>query len=111
VLAENKDAVTAMGWQPHSLDEGYNAGDNVVTITACTEMTPGGPQSSLAAALAPVPALARYRIPCAGRHGGASCRRRWSLGSGRMWQTRRKRGLIATVCRFGLGAHGLAGHS
>jgi hypothetical protein len=39
VLAENEDAVTSMGWQPHSVDEGYNAGDNVVTITACTEMT------------------------------------------------------------------------
>jgi hypothetical protein len=39
VLAENEDAVTSMGWQPHSVDEGYQAGENVVTITACTEMT------------------------------------------------------------------------
>ncbi|GAA5003763.1 hypothetical protein GCM10023257_55950 [Streptomyces hyderabadensis] len=39
VLAENEDAVTSMGWQPHSVDEGYEAGDNLVTITACTEMT------------------------------------------------------------------------
>ena len=39
VLAENEDAVTSMGWQPHSVDEGYEAGDNLVTITSCTEMT------------------------------------------------------------------------
>lgn len=32
VLAENEDAVAKMGWQPMSVDRGFRAGDNVVTI-------------------------------------------------------------------------------
>lgn len=39
VLAEDEDSVTSMGWPTHGMDEGYQAGDNLVTITACTEMT------------------------------------------------------------------------
>ncbi|MBI2906327.1 MAG: hypothetical protein HYX92_01585 [Chloroflexi bacterium] len=31
-LAENEDAVAAMGWQPFSVDRGFKAGDNVVTV-------------------------------------------------------------------------------
>ena len=39
VLAENEDAVASMGWEPLSVDQGFQAGENVVTITSCTEMT------------------------------------------------------------------------
>lgn len=39
VLAENEDAVTGMGWQPYSVDRGFKAGDNVITILTCTERT------------------------------------------------------------------------
>lgn len=39
VLAENEDAVTSMGWEPMSVDLGFEAGDNVITITSCTEKT------------------------------------------------------------------------
>ena len=39
VLAEDEDSVAEFGWEPHSVDEGYQAGDNVVTVTSCTEMT------------------------------------------------------------------------
>lgn len=39
VLAENEDAVAGMGWEPLSVDQGFKAGDNVVTITSCTEKT------------------------------------------------------------------------
>ncbi|MFT4085126.1 MAG: hypothetical protein QM638_21300 [Nocardioides sp.] len=39
VLAEDEESVTGMGWPTHGQDEGYRAGDNLVTITACTEMT------------------------------------------------------------------------
>ena len=39
VLAENEDAVTSMGWEPLSVDLGFTAGDNVITITSCTEAT------------------------------------------------------------------------
>jgi hypothetical protein len=35
VLAENEDAVAEMGWQPFSVDRGFSAGDNVVTVTSC----------------------------------------------------------------------------
>lgn len=36
VLAENEDAVTRIGWEPMSVDQGFKAGDNVVTISSCT---------------------------------------------------------------------------
>ncbi len=36
VLAENEDALTGMGWQPMSVDQGFKSGDNVVTISSCT---------------------------------------------------------------------------
>jgi hypothetical protein len=39
VLAENEDAVASMGWEPMSVDQGFKAGDNVITITSCTEKT------------------------------------------------------------------------
>lgn len=39
VLAENEDAVSAMGWEPMSVDQGFNSGDNVLTIISCTEKT------------------------------------------------------------------------
>lgn len=39
VLAENEDYVTSVGWEPFSVDRGFTAGDNVVTITSCTERT------------------------------------------------------------------------
>jgi hypothetical protein len=39
VLAENEDAVASMGWEPLSVDLGFKAGDNIITITSCTEAT------------------------------------------------------------------------
>jgi len=30
--AEDEDAVAAIGWQPYSVDRGYRAGDNIVTV-------------------------------------------------------------------------------
>jgi len=39
VLAENEGAVVSMGWEPLSVDLGFEAGDNVITITSCTERT------------------------------------------------------------------------
>ena len=39
VLAENEDAAAGMGWEPLSVDLGFKAGDNVITITSCTEAT------------------------------------------------------------------------
>lgn len=39
VLAESEDLTHEMGWPTHAEDEGYGFGENVVTITACTEMT------------------------------------------------------------------------
>jgi len=39
VLAENEDAVSSVGWEPLSVDQGFNAGDNIITITSCTEKT------------------------------------------------------------------------
>jgi len=36
VLAENEDAVAEIGWEPMSVDQGFKAGDNVVTISSCT---------------------------------------------------------------------------
>ena len=39
VLAENEDACAELGWEPMCTDFGFSAGDNVVTISSCTEMT------------------------------------------------------------------------
>jgi len=36
VLAENEDALGKVGWPPHSVDMGFAAGDNVVTISRQT---------------------------------------------------------------------------
>ncbi|MFC2005395.1 hypothetical protein ACFLVG_00315 [Chloroflexota bacterium] len=36
VLAENEDAVAKIDWEPMSVDQGFKAGDNVVTINSCT---------------------------------------------------------------------------
>ncbi|MFC2041808.1 hypothetical protein ACFLTY_05780, partial [Chloroflexota bacterium] len=36
VLAENEDALTGIGWEPMSVDQGFKAGDNVITINSCT---------------------------------------------------------------------------
>ncbi len=35
VLAENEDAVRRIGWEPLSVDQGFQAGDNVVTVSLC----------------------------------------------------------------------------
>jgi len=35
VLAENEDAVRKIGWEPLSVDQGFKAGDNVVTVSVC----------------------------------------------------------------------------
>jgi hypothetical protein len=32
VLSENEDAVAEIGWQPYSVDRGYEAGENLVTV-------------------------------------------------------------------------------
>ncbi len=37
VLAENEDAAAKIGWEPMSVDQGFKAGDNVVTVGSCTE--------------------------------------------------------------------------
>jgi hypothetical protein len=36
VLAENEDAIAKIGWEPHSVNMGFAAGDNTVTITRLT---------------------------------------------------------------------------
>jgi hypothetical protein len=36
VLAENEDAVAQAGWHPHSVDMGFAAGDNTVTVSRHT---------------------------------------------------------------------------
>ncbi|MFH1650861.1 MAG: UGSC family (seleno)protein [Chloroflexota bacterium] len=36
VLAENEDALAQIGWPPMSVDQGFKAGENVVTINSCT---------------------------------------------------------------------------
>ncbi|MFC2041767.1 UGSC family (seleno)protein, partial [Chloroflexota bacterium] len=36
VLAENEDALARIGWEPMSVDQGFKAGDNVITINSCT---------------------------------------------------------------------------
>ena len=35
VLAENEDAVAKIGWDPLSVDQGFKAGDNVITVSSC----------------------------------------------------------------------------
>jgi hypothetical protein len=44
VLAENEDAIAKMGWVPNSVDMGFKAGDNTVTIS---RMTGGGVMPSV----------------------------------------------------------------
>lgn len=44
VLAENEDALARIGWPPNSVDMGFAAGDNTVTIT---RMTGGGVMPSV----------------------------------------------------------------
>jgi hypothetical protein len=36
ILAENAAALAKIGWEPMSVDQGFQAGDNVVTVTSCT---------------------------------------------------------------------------
>ncbi|MFC1986556.1 hypothetical protein ACFLWC_06170 [Chloroflexota bacterium] len=36
VLAENEDALAKIGWEPMSVDQGFRAGDNVITVNSCT---------------------------------------------------------------------------
>jgi hypothetical protein len=36
VLAENEDAVARIGWEPMSVDQGFQNGDNVITISSIT---------------------------------------------------------------------------
>lgn len=36
ILAENEDALAKIGWPPKSVDEGFKAGDNVISIGSCT---------------------------------------------------------------------------
>lgn len=36
VLAENEDIIAKIGWDPLSVDQGFEAGDNVITINSCT---------------------------------------------------------------------------
>ena len=36
VLAENEDALARIGWEPLSVDQGFKAGDNVITLSSCT---------------------------------------------------------------------------
>ncbi len=35
VVAENEDLVASIGWQPLSVDQGFQPGDNVVTVNSC----------------------------------------------------------------------------
>ena len=35
VLAENEDAAAKIGWDPLSVDQGFKAGDNVITVSSC----------------------------------------------------------------------------
>src|SRR5262249_20193527 len=39
VLAENEDAVADVGWQPFSVDQGFAAGENVVTVQSSIAVT------------------------------------------------------------------------
>ncbi|MFH1486069.1 MAG: hypothetical protein ABIH46_08365, partial [Chloroflexota bacterium] len=40
VLAENEDAVAELGWQPFSVDRGFRAGENVVTVQSVVAISP-----------------------------------------------------------------------
>ncbi|MBI2910081.1 MAG: hypothetical protein HYX92_20765 [Chloroflexi bacterium] len=40
VLAENEDAVAEIGWPPFSVDRGFRAGDNVVTVQSAMSISP-----------------------------------------------------------------------
>lgn len=40
VLAENEDAVAEIGWQPFSVDRGFEPGDNVVTVMSVVNISP-----------------------------------------------------------------------
>lgn len=39
-LAENEDAVMELGWQPFSVDRGFKAGENVVTVQSVISISP-----------------------------------------------------------------------
>ncbi len=39
VLAENEDACAELGWKTMAEEEGFERGENVITISSCTEMT------------------------------------------------------------------------
>ncbi len=39
-LAENEAACREIGWQPYSVDRGFNAGDNVVTVQSVVSVSP-----------------------------------------------------------------------
>ncbi|MBI2909120.1 MAG: hypothetical protein HYX92_15860 [Chloroflexi bacterium] len=39
VLAENEDAVAEIGWEPFSVDQGFQRGDNVVTVQSCVSIS------------------------------------------------------------------------
>jgi hypothetical protein len=40
VLAENEDAVKEIGWQPYSVDRGFVAGDNIITVMSSDAVSP-----------------------------------------------------------------------
>ncbi|MBI2910063.1 MAG: hypothetical protein HYX92_20675 [Chloroflexi bacterium] len=40
VLAENEDVVAELGWKPFSVDRGFEAGDNVVTVQSVVSISP-----------------------------------------------------------------------
>ncbi len=42
VMAENEDFVAKIGWVPMSVDQGFKAGDNVVTCESCTSFWMAG---------------------------------------------------------------------
>jgi len=39
-FAENEDACSEIGWQPYSVDRGFQAGDNVVTVQSVVGVSP-----------------------------------------------------------------------
>ena len=39
-LAENEEACTEIGWQPYSVDRGFKAGENVVTVQSVVSVSP-----------------------------------------------------------------------
>jgi hypothetical protein len=39
VLAENEEYLAGVGWEPYSVDRGFSAGDNVITVASVTERT------------------------------------------------------------------------